>query len=337
MRIDSFAHIYTQEYINTIRDLCPAIRIETNQEGITQFLDVANREYLGYTKANTGFENVDRRVRDLDHFKVDKQAIMIGGPGIHTDRLRVSPEVTVKLAKITNDSISAAASKFPDRLIPIAEIPLLRMSEALDELDRSVNTLGMKGVQLFSNVFGKPLNLPEFRPFFEKVAKLGVPIFIHPFFPALNQRRTYEEDMTLTMILGWPYETTLAVASLVFSGIMDDYPNLKIVTHHNGAMIPFFSDRLNGYFARTGSKNKKKPIEYFRMMYHDTSMKNLSALKCAAEVLGADRLIYGTDYPFRGDGIGSLSETQETVGKLQASPEDMDRIYWKNALELFGF
>ena len=348
MLFDSFCHFYTKEYLDQLRNSCPAITLvgpEPNSDRI-YIVDsrLDRRVDIGFLRSGSGFDNIDRRLRDMEHFGIDMQALSIATPGIDTELLHVSPKETVRIAKAINDSLASISKKHPDKFVAIAEVPILQIDEALEEFDRAINTLGMRGVQVYTTVGGLPLDSPQFRPFFERAAKLDVPVLIHPTYPPSTQRRSYEMDYELQMIYVWPFETTLCISRLVFSGIFEEFPNLKIVTHHSGAMVPFFGERIRSVYkqGRKGglkeqSKMKKDPLEYFKLMYHDTSIYgSVAALNCTAAVMGPERMIYSTDYPYGPeDGLYFLRATKESVEKMNVTEEERETIYGGNAMKIF--
>src|SRR5487761_104619 len=215
MIIDAFCHFYTEEYLDALKEYCPAIKLvgpdpATGRIYITD-VQVKRGVDVGFLRAGTGFESVERRLKDMTEHGIDMQAVSVGGPGIDSQLLHVNPKVTVKLSKVINDSLLKIAEKHPDKFLAVGEVPILSPGAAIDELDRVVG-LGMKAVQLYTTAGGRPLDSPEFRPVFEKIANLGVPIFMHPTYPRPEERRNYETDYELQMIYVWPFETTLSIS-----------------------------------------------------------------------------------------------------------------------------
>jgi len=163
-------------------------------------------------------------------------------------------------------------------------------------------------MNLPTNIAGKPLDSPEFEPFWAQASAMDIPVFTHPQDPV---GRSYETDYWLLTTLGWPYDTSLMLCRLVFSGVMERYPNLKIVSHHlGGGMVPFFWGRINEVYDRAGTVDGLHPSEdlignlprplfdYFSRFYYDTAVLGVPSLKCTYEIFGADRMVYATDAPF---------------------------------------
>lgn len=251
MRVDAFTHIYTPEYLQTLRKSCPGIELSTDGAGRTVILDRLSGEITNFLFENSAFVGLKERLDMMDRLKIDAQVLTAAQPTIDPHLLHVSSDRTIELARIINDSMAKMIQGFEDRFIPIAEIPALEIHEALVEIERAVRDLGMKGIQLNTTIGGRPLDSPEFRPLFAKVSTLNIPILIHPCNVAQSQRRSYETQYGLHRILGWPFETSLAVARLVFGGILSEYPSLRIITHHTGGMIPFFANRIASFYVNS--------------------------------------------------------------------------------------
>jgi len=216
------------------------------------------------------------------------------------------------------------------------------------EMERAIKTLGLKGVSVASNINGKPLDLPDFEPFWASAADMGIPVFIHPNDPAGSTDRSYEAEYDLIHNFGWPYETTIAMARLVFAGIFDLHPNLKIITHHLGAMLPYFEGRAGFGLDQLGSRTddpddaqalgrlRRRPLDYFRMFYGDTALFGaIPATECGLAFFGADQILFGTDMPFDPEkGPGFIRETIRCIDRMRASAEEKTKIYEGNARRL---
>ncbi len=199
---------------------------------------------------------------------------------------------------------------------------------------------------LYTPIKDKPLDSPEFWPLYEKMSQYNLPIWIHP-----TRNITYADYKTeeksmygIFLVLGWPYETAVAMTRLVFSGVLEKYPNLKIITHHSGSMIPFFEQRIIGAYdmfeMRQKDKSKqgltKAPIEYFKMFYNDTALYGSTpGLMCAYAFFGADRLLFGTDLPYDSQlGDRLTRETINSVEQMDIPDFEKKKIFEDNAREL---
>jgi aminocarboxymuconate-semialdehyde decarboxylase len=237
--------------------------------------------------------------------------------------------------------------KYPDRFAAgVACLPMNNVDAALREVDRAIEELNLKGIEIHTPVNDKPLDAMEYHPFYEKMSNYDLPIWIHPWRSKgySDYRTENESEYRIFSVFGWPYETTIAMARLVFSGVLEKYPNLKFITHHCGAMVPFFRERIIGSYERLfthvkddASEGLSKPhIEYFRMFYNDTAINgNTSALMCAYEFYGADHLLFGTDMPFDTEfGERNLRQVTLAVQKMNISAMEKEKIFWGNAKKL---
>ncbi len=292
--------------------------------------------------------DVDARFRMMDEFGPDyRQVISLASPPIESF---AEPEVASVLAQMANDGMAEMVAHHRDRFPAfVAALPMNDPDAAMKELDRALSQLGAVGVQLYSNAAGKPLDSPEFQPIFDELAKRDRAVWLHPAragnFPdyLTEQRSKYEIWWTF----GWPYETSVAMARLVFSGLFDRHPNLKIITHHMGAMIPYFQGRVGYGWDQLGSRTsdedyesllksmKKRPLDYFKMFYADTALFGArAATECGLEFFGAGRVLFASDTPFEPTPGLYIRETIRVIDSLDISAEDRDRIYFKNAQQL---
>ncbi|MGH6785090.1 MAG: amidohydrolase family protein, partial [Sphingomicrobium sp.] len=252
--------------------------------------------------------DLDERFRVMDRFDDYQQILSIATPPIERFADRTA---AIELARIANDGMAELARRFPDRFPAfVASVPLNDAEAAADETHRAVGKLGARGIQLFTNALGRPIAAPEFLPLFEAMAAYDLPIWLHPFrgadFPdyLTEERSQYEIWWTF----GWPYDTSAAMARLVFTGLFDRFPDIKIITHHMGAMIPFCAGRVGGGLDQLGSRSddpedaqalgglRKRPIDYFKMFYGDTALFGAwHAMESGLAFFGADHVLFGTD------------------------------------------
>jgi len=221
---------------------------------------------------------------------------------------------------------------------------------ALEEMRRAVVDLGALGVQIFTNAAGKPLDAPEILPLFDRMAKLDRPIWLHPargagFPDYLTETKSKYE---IWWALGWPYETSVAMARIVFAGLFDKHPGLKILTHHMGGMIPYFAGRVGPGWDQMGSRTsdedypallrslKRRPIDYFHEFYADTALfGSKAATECGLDFFGTDRVLFSSDAPFDPEkGPLYIRETIQVIDRLDISEEDREKIYYRNAERL---
>jgi len=263
----------------------------------------------------------------------------------------LSPRDAVDVCMVANDSMAELVYRYPDRFVAAtACLPLNDMDAAMKELDRAIKELRMKGVQIPSTIMDKPLDSPEFQPLFEKMNAYNLPIQIHPRTPS-NGPRAMEMagdpvGVWAEIAYQWPYETTIAIGRLVFSGMMEKYPNIKIVTHHLGGVIPYHSERVSRFFTTAshryamGANNPSflRPIlDYYKMIYADTAVYGrVATLMDGLDFFGADHLLFATDYPYdAANGSIFIRETINSVEEMDITEEERKKIFEDNTRRLF--
>src|SRR5258706_3951430 len=291
--------------------------------------------------------DLEARVRMMGRFPGYRQILTLSLPAIEFLAPR---DKSPGLARLANDGMAEIVARHPDRFPAfVASLPMNNVPEALHEMDRAIGELGAKGIQIFTNVNGGPLDEPEFFPIFERMANTyGLPVWVHPSRTAkfadypTEPKSKYE----IWWLFGWPYETSAFMARLVFSGTLDRLPKLRIITHHLGAMAPFLVNRLGYGMDQFGSRTsdedyasllkamKKRPVDYFRMFYADTSVNGApSAIRCGLDFYGSKKVLFGTDCPFDPQG-GPLfiRETIKALDGMKLEKDDLRRIYFGNAM-----
>jgi aminocarboxymuconate-semialdehyde decarboxylase len=242
-------------------------------------------------------------------------------------------------------------TRHPDRFPGfVASLPMNNPEAAVAEIDRAIDRLHATGVQIYSNVDGRPLDGPEFEPIFARMAAKRLPIWLHParsagFADYVGEKRSKYD---LWWAFGWPYETTIAMGRLVFNGLFDRHPELAIITHHLGAMLPYFEMRAAGGLDQLGTRTddpddmaalgrlRRRPFDYFKMFYGDTAVfGSAAALECGLAFFGADRVLFGTDMPFDPEqGPGFIRDTIGAMERARVGAEDRVKIYEGNARRL---
>jgi uncharacterized protein len=292
--------------------------------------------------------DIEARLRLLDEFPDLQQILSLANPPIE---VMGSPNRTPGLAKIANDGLAELCDKHPDRFPGfIASLPMNNVEAAVAEIDRSILSLGAKGVQIFTNVLGKPLSAPEFRPIFRRMTEHDLPVWIHPMrgpnHPDYANEQVSENEIWFTF--GWPYETSAAVTRLIFSGIYDELPDLKIITHHMGGMIPYFANKIGLGFSQifhgTSEENpaakqaglKKPLLDYYNMLYADTALNGAAApTACGHAFFTTPHCLFATDAPFDAEqGRALIGGTIAAVKALDISAAEQERILAGNARDL---
>jgi len=218
-------------------------------------------------------------------------------------------------------------------------------------MDRAIGKLGARGIQIITSVAGKPLDEAEYFPVFERATdRHDVPIWMHPARPASRADYAGEpkSKYEIWQVLGWPFETSVAMARMVFSGFFDRLPKLRIITHHCGGMIPYFAGRAETLWAQLGSRSaegdeadvlkrlKRPPIEYFKMFYGDTVLGGAAApLSCGIAFFGVERVVFASDCPFDPEGGPMfIREGIRSIEDLNLPEGDKRKIYFGNAMKL---
>jgi predicted TIM-barrel fold metal-dependent hydrolase len=335
LKLDIFPHIFPKPFFE---------RVKAQAEGNTGLTSVLKR-WLDIPV----LWNLDARLRMMRRFRGYKQVLTLSLPAIE---FLAGPEDSPALARLANDGMAEIVAAYPEQFPAfVASLPMNNVPAALEEMDRAIGTLGAKGVQVFTHVNGRPLDEPEFFPVFERcVTKYDLPIWLHPTRTAKFADYVTESTSKYEIwwLFGWPYETSACMARIVFSEMLDRLPRMKIITHHCGAMAPFFEGRLGPGMDQMGARTSdedygallkrmaKRPIDYFRMFYADTSVNgSASAIRCGLEFFGAKRVLFGTDCPFDPEGGPMfIRETIRAIGSLKLTQADARKLYYENALDM---
>ncbi len=303
---------------------------------------------IAHLRNSTGskpqFFNVALRVEQLDRCGIDLQVVT---PQHHLDSNLLPGDMAAQLAmaRAINNHMAALMEDSKGRLLGVGSIPLAAFEHGgRQEMERAINSLGLKAISLPSNLNGKALDLPQFEPFWAQAAEMGVAIYIHPNDPAGSTDRGYEAEYDLTHSLGWPFETMLVLSRFVFSGLMERYPTLKIVSHHLGGGIPFFWGRIDETYdppsqPRTIGRVLPQPLfDYFSWFYYDTAVGgSAAAIRCAYEVFGADQLLFATDAPWGpGTGEGRLVEYPQVIKSLGFTEAENRKIFADNTRRILN-
>ncbi len=330
--LDVFSHFTPRPVLDEFQRLAPGLPALAAFERLPQLWDIA------------------ARIESLEPFDGLQQILNVGNPPV--DALG-SPDVAAALARRANDELAAIVDRHADRFPGFtACLPMSDVDAALDEIDRSVLQLGARGVQIYSNVNGVPPSAPEFRPVFRRMAELDLPILIHPYrgpqVPDFPTESFSEGEVWFTF--GWPYDTTACAARLVHSGLFTELPDVKIVLHHMGGMIPFFAGRIGlGFEQIFGGDPHLNPVaaragiveplpELFRRFWADTALNgSCAAVRCGHDFFGSSRSLFGTDAPFSTDGGPTFVQGAiDAIAALPIDEEERRQILDENGRTLFG-
>jgi uncharacterized protein len=329
MIIDIFNHIFPKEYFQKMISVLPSGK------------DINKR-----VRSIPCIVDLDERFRIMDQFNGYVQVICLGAPPIEA-----FGSVANDMAKLANDGMAELVNRYPDRFPGfIASLPMNDPGALLLEARRAVKDLGAVGVQVFSNVLGKPLDRPEILPLFDLMAELDLPIWIHPARGAdmADYKSEPKSHYEIWWTFGWPYETSVAMAHLVFAKLFDRHPDIKIITHHMGGMVPFFEGRVGPGWDQLGTRTsdvdytvllndlKKRPVDYFHQFYADTAVfGSTAATLCGLSFFGSDRVLFASDSPFDPErGSAYIRWTIEIIDKLDITEAERHAIYEGNAKRL---
>jgi aminocarboxymuconate-semialdehyde decarboxylase len=295
-------------------------------------------------QTNTSLYDLDTRFRIMDRYPDLVQVLTV--PGATPDEL-AGPEGAVDLSRRINDEMAELVFKYPYRFAGgVAVLPIGDIDASLKEIDRAVNELKLRGIVLRIPINGKPVDRAEFFPLYEKMCALNLPIWFHPHKSpkAPDYPDEAESKYIIWHLWGLVVESTHSMTRLVLSGVLERFPKLKIIIHHCGAMVPYFSERIVNHYNQSETRNKtnftvgltEPPVEYFRRFYTDTALiGNTPALMCAYHFFGADHILFGTDSPFDSQlGDYGTKRTIQAVEEMTISDEEKKKIFELNARKL---
>jgi aminocarboxymuconate-semialdehyde decarboxylase len=322
MVIDFHNHFYPPEYVEAIQKGPSNVKVTFDEDNNPLL------HYPGdYNILVPEHRDIDFREDALRKEGIDMQILTFTTPGTQIE----TPERSVELARIVNNSFAKIKKDRSSRFTALATLPMNDVDASINELERAFGELGFKGVMLYSNINGIALSDQRFWPLYRKANDLNAVFYIHPNFPVGVEAMT---DYWLMPLVGFTFDTTLAAAKLVFSGVAERFPEIRWVLAHLGGAIPYLTERLDrGYFAFKECREQinQPPSEYLRKFYYDSVNFDVRALQLAVDFAGADHILAGSDYPHQ---IGSLEKMVESIQNLNISPEEKTSILGGNAKKL---
>ena len=323
--IDSHNHVYPPEYIAAIEKGPSAYKVTYDGDGNPILNSPGD-----YNIAVPGHRLMDVRETIIKKVGVDKQIISLTCPGTILE----IPKRAVELSRLVNDSLAKIQKEHGDHFVPLATLPLNDPQASVVELERAIRGLGLKGATLFSNANGVALSDERFWPMYEKGNEMNLTFFIHPTYPVGVEAML---NYMLMPLVGFLADTTLAAASLVFSGVVERFPKIRWVLGHLGGAVPYLAERFDrGYEAYPECQKNinKPPSEYLKSnFYYDTVNFDLKALQFAIDFAGVDHFVAGSDYPHL---IGSMEKMISSINQLSITPAEKKRILGENAAWLLG-
>jgi uncharacterized protein len=324
--VDIYCHIAPEKFFQEMNRIAPRLgNIAARLRGVKKLFDL------------------DERFREMDAFGDYRQIISLPNPPIED---LATGEIGLNLARIGNDAMAELCARHPQRFPTfVAALSLTDVAGSVAEARRAVKELGAGGVQIFTSVAGQPLDSGAFEPIFATMAELDLPIWLHPARTASMTDYPGEAKSRFEMwwCFGWPYDTSVAMVRMVFNGLFDRYPKLKIITHHLGGMIPFYDGRIGPGLQVLGSRTsdedyskvlsslKRPHLDYLHDFYGDTALfgGGIHAVRCGLEFFGSDHVVFATDTP-----LGPIAPTIDTIKRLEIAAEDRRKIFVGNAERL---
>jgi len=324
--VDIYCHIAPEKFFQEMNRIAPRLgNIAARLRGVKKLFDL------------------EERFREMDQFGDYREIISLPNPPIED----FAPgAIGLELARIGNDAMAELCARHPKRFPTfVAALSMTDVEGSVKEARRAVKELGAGGIQIFTNIAGKPLDDPSFEPIFSTMAELDRPIWLHPARTAAMPDYPAEQKSRFEMwwCFGWPYETSVAMVRLVFNGLLDRYPGLKIITHHLGGMIPFYDGRIGPGLQVLGSRTsdedyskilpslKRPHLDYLHDFYGDTALfgGGIQAVRCGLEFFGADHVVFATDTP-----LGPIAPTIDVIRRLDIPESDRRKIFSGNAEKL---
>jgi predicted TIM-barrel fold metal-dependent hydrolase len=324
--VDIYCHIFPDKFFQEMNRIAPRLgNIGARLRGVKKLFDL------------------DERFREMDQFGDYREIISLPNPPIED---LAAGEVGLDLARIGNDAMAELCARHPARFPTfVAALSMTDVEGSVQEARRAVNELGAGGVQIFTNIAGRPLDEKEFEPIFATMAELDLPIWLHPARTASMPDYPNEQKSRFEMwwCFGWPYDTSVAMVRMVFCGLFDRYPRLKIITHHLGGMIPYYDGRVGAGLEVLGSRTsdedyskilpslKRPHLDYMHDFYGDTALfgGGIHAVRCGLEFFGAEHVVFATDTP-----LGPIAPTIDVIKRLDIADADRRKIFAGNAERL---
>lgn len=328
LTVDVHCHILTAEVERLVADCAEKQAEQAVQLRIYGTESIEHNRIL-FASLMPQLTGIDERLRRMDEMGVDVQLI---SPSPNQYYYWADVDLAKKIVSVQNEHIASACAAHPERLRGLGNIAIQHPELSVEQLMDCVKRLGLRGVEISSAVNGLELSDPRFERFWSKAEELGCLVFIHPLGTSLGDRvnRYY-----LGNIIGQPFETTVALSHLIFGGVLDRFPGLKICAAHGGGYLPSYVGRSDhGYAVRPeAAKIKHRPSEYLKRIYFDSLVYTPEGVRHLIEQVGATQVLVGTDYPFD---MGSYDPQRQIAEVPGLSQRERDQILGENAARLLG-
>jgi len=316
VRWDLHTHYYPDAFFRLIEQVGGAFSFGSDPTGRT-IIRYRGARFFGITPPMT---DPALRIEDMDRVGIDVEVLSLSTPNVYF----APPERQAEVAHLVNDAYAELAARHPKRFKGFASIPMDDPDAALRELERTQDELRLNGVVVLSNINGRALTDARYRPFFVECDRRRVCVFIHPMIPASAEPFA---EYVLGPIIGFPFDTTLAVARLCYAGVFRELPNIRWILGHLGGAVPYLMERMdNGWrdFAECRANIDELPSVYLKRLYYDTVSFSAPSLRLARELVGADHLVMGSDYPHL---LGSIDRAVSSIESLDVPAPDKERIF----------
>lgn len=335
MVIDFQSHVFPEDYIAEMDRLQGEVVLEPPDpdSGLRYFYD----RKLGCRINTATFQgrDPDRRIEHMDRLGIDVQVLSIPAPAAD----RFEGDRALSLARKGNDAVASLCRKYARRFVGLFTLPTFSVPASLDEISRSVNELGLGGFGCFTNLNGRPLDDEAIFPIYERVAGLGLPVYLHPTAPLATQ--AVGLDIMPTLIFGWAFDSTVAMTRLVYGRVLERFPEINFVVADVGGVLAFFAQRaINIYTGRTEEIRrrcglKENPLDSFRRFYVDTADHPSSTLRCVLEFFGPGRMVLGTNYPYGPEeGCRLVKNSLKAIDDLALGKEEKEQILGGNGARI---
>ena len=337
MIIDFQAHVFPENYLAEMRRRDGAVVLEEPDphSGMRYFYDKQLKCRIN--TATLQGQKIELRLQHMDQLGIDVHVLTIPAPGAD----RFAKDDAIAMARVSNDSIAAIARQHPKRFIGFFTLPTASIPASLDELERSVNDLGLRGFGCFANLNGQALDREELFPIYERLAKYKLPVYVHPTAPLATEAVCI--DIMPTLIFGWAFDSTVAMTRLVYGRVLERFPDINWVVADVGGVLAFFAQRaINIYSGRTDEIRHKyglqeNPLDSFRRFYVDTADHPSSTLRCVKDFFTADRMVLGTNYPYGPEeGCVLVKNSLKAIDGLELSASEKEKIIGGNAAKILG-
>lgn len=316
MRYDVHTHHYPRAYFSLIERSGGDFAFATDPSGQT-IIRYRGSRFFGVTPAMT---DPALRLTDMTRAGIDVAVLSLSTPNVFF----AEGSAQTPVARMVNDAYAELIKAHPDRFKGFASIPMDDPDAAVRELHRAIDDLKLNGVILLSNIRGRALTDPAYRPFFAEADRMKLCILLHPMLPASADAF---RDFVLGPLVGFPFDTTLAVARMCYAGMLKELPNIRWIVAHAGGAIPYLAERLdNGYrdFAEDRVNVDDLPSAYLKRLYYDTVTFSPHVLRLLRDWAGAEHMAMGSDYPHK---LGDITRAVTTIEALDVATDERDRIF----------